>query len=120
MMQFGLGIQVRQFVDIQMKTALASWLSDPQLDFYIHRSFSLLILILNLMIYIKAKRAGLKLTYIYGAGVCIIGEILLGIAMYYVDFPWGTQPLHLLLATMLFGYQLYWIFRIKIRSYEPR
>lgn len=112
--QFGLGIMVRQFVDVQMKIGPTAWLSDPQLNFYIHRSFSLLILGVNIVIYTQARKAGLALKYIHGAGLCIIGEILLGIAMYYIDFPWGTQPLHLLLATTLFGVQLYWILRIKL------
>jgi cytochrome c oxidase assembly protein subunit 15 len=119
LIQFSFGIEVRQFVDIQMKTSLtSSWLSDPQFNFYLHRSFSLIILVLNLVIYTQAKRAGLALKYIHGAGLCILGEIILGVMMYYVDFPWGTQPLHLLLATALFGFQLYWILRIKLKPWS--
>ena len=114
--QFGFGIQVRQFVDVQMKHGPAhSWLSDPQLSFYVHRTFSLLIICINAVIYIQAKRSGLSLKYIYGIGACILGEVFLGISMYYIDFPWGTQPLHLLLATLLFGVQFYWMLRIKLQ-----
>ena len=40
-------------------------------------------------------------------------EILIGISMYYGDFPFLTQPLHLILATLLFGYQFYWMLHIK-------
>jgi cytochrome c oxidase assembly protein subunit 15 len=38
--------------------------------------------------------------------------------MYYFAFPFATQPLHLLLATMLFGVQLYWILRINLHRYD--
>lgn len=34
-------------------------------------------------------------------------EILTGIAMYYLDFPFGSQPIHLVLASLLFGLQFY-------------
>ena len=45
----------------------------------------------------------------------LLAEIALGILMYYVDFPWGTQPLHLLIAVLLFSAQFYWLLRIKIK-----
>ena len=32
-------------------------------------------------------------------------EILTGSAMYYVDFPFGSQPAHLVMASLLFGFQ---------------
>ena len=40
-------------------------------------------------------------------------EIIVGITMYYGDFPVLSQPIHLLLATILFGLQFYWILHIK-------
>ena len=42
------------------------------------------------------------------------GEVALGNVMFYLDFPFATQPLHLVLATLLFGVQLYWILCIKL------
>jgi cytochrome c oxidase assembly protein subunit 15 len=33
--------------------------------------------------------------------------ILSGIAMNYLDFPWGSQPIHLFMAAVLFGLQAY-------------
>jgi len=32
--------------------------------------------------------------------------------MYYLDFPFASQPLHLLLASLLFGAQLYFLFQL--------
>jgi cytochrome c oxidase assembly protein subunit 15 len=39
--------------------------------------------------------------------VLIILEIITGILMYYFDFPFSTQSLHLVLASILFGVQFY-------------
>jgi cytochrome c oxidase assembly protein subunit 15 len=37
----------------------------------------------------------------------LIIEIISGISMYYFDFPFGTQTIHIVLATILFGLQFY-------------
>jgi cytochrome c oxidase assembly protein subunit 15 len=36
-------------------------------------------------------------------------QIISGISMYYFDFPFGTQTIHIVLATILFGIQFYLI-----------
>ena len=41
--------------------------------------------------------------------VLLVLEILSGISMYYFDFPFGTQTIHIVLATILFGIQFYLI-----------
>ena len=41
--------------------------------------------------------------------ILLLIEIISGIAMYYFDFPFGTQTIHIVLATLLFGYQFYMI-----------
>ena len=38
---------------------------------------------------------------------CILAEIITGIAMYYFDFPVATQPIHIVIATLLIGFQFY-------------
>ena len=40
--------------------------------------------------------------------IVIMLEIIVGIVMYYGSFPILSQPIHLFLATILFGYQFYW------------
>jgi cytochrome c oxidase assembly protein subunit 15 len=40
-------------------------------------------------------------------------EILSGIWMYYFDFPFSSQPLHLVLASLLFGAQSYFMLTLK-------
>jgi cytochrome c oxidase assembly protein subunit 15 len=41
--------------------------------------------------------------------ILLLIEIISGIAMYYFDFPFGTQTIHIVLATLLFGFQFYMI-----------
>ena len=111
-LQIAMGTQVRQFVDIQMKQWVAlpsQWLADAPLRFYIHRSFSLLVLALHLYLGWQFYKMG-ALTRNFKAILALIAaNILTGIAMYYIDFPWGSQPLHLVLSLLLFGLQFYFL-----------
>ncbi|WP_262507629.1 COX15/CtaA family protein [Sinomicrobium oceani] len=111
LVQVVLGTQVRQFVDEQVKvvgdTAKALWLYNPGLDFYLHRSFSILVLAVNLFIYILNRNRQLHFTRVNWVILLIGLEIVSGIAMAYLDFPFGTQALHLVLASVLFGVQYY-------------
>lgn len=122
LVQFGLGVDVRQFIDYQIKQAGYNapqlWLDRPEVSFYVHRSLSLIVVVLSVWIYRQVIKEGIALKYIQFIIVCILVEIALGILMYYIDFPWGTQPLHLLIATLLFSSQLYWLLRIKLKPYD--
>ena len=122
LIQFGLGVDVRQFIDYQIKqvgyNAPQLWLDRPEISFYVHRSLSLVVVVLSIWIYKLVIKEGLAQKYIQFIIGCILAEIALGILMYYVDFPWGTQPLHLLIAGLLFSAELYWILRIKIKPYD--
>lgn len=109
--QIILGTQVRQFVDDQIQTYGESgkqfWLQDPTLQFYVHRTLSLLVLALNSYLFWIYKKQGLPLCMVNIIMLIILFEIASGIAMYYVHFPFGSQPLHLILASLLFGAQFY-------------
>lgn len=122
LIQIILGIQVRQFVDLQVSKwgydLPQFWLATPKLNFYIHRSLSILVVASNVMLYYRLVKAQLERVFIHRILWLIGGEILLGIAMFYFDFPFATQPLHLVLATLLFGVQLYWILRINLHRYD--
>ena len=122
LIQFGLGVDVRQFIDYQIKqagyNAPQMWLDRPEISFYVHRSLSLVVVVLSIWIYKRVMKEGLAKKYIQFIIWCILAEIALGILMYYVDFPWGTQPLHLLIAALLFSAQFYWLLRIKIKPYD--
>ncbi len=120
--QIVLGIQVRQFVDIQIDrwgyNLPQFWLMAPDINFYIHRSLSLIVIGVNVWLYFKVIKAQIERVFIQRILWLIGAEVLLGIAMYYFDFPFATQPLHLAVATLLFGVQLYWILRINLHHYD--
>lgn len=109
--QVALGTQVRQFVDLQVEkfgyTDKTKWLEGVPLVFYIHRSFTILIFLLNAFIWWQNRKLKFGfnlLNIIFGL---IIIEILIGIAMVYDHFPYLSQPTHLVLAAILFGLQFY-------------
>lgn len=110
-LQVVLGTQVREFVDAQIdvlgETAKELWLAEPGLNFYIHRSFSIIVVLVNgvLAYLIYKNRLGYrKINWVIAL---ILAEVLTGMAMYYLDFPFGSQPWHLVLASLLFGFQFY-------------
>ena len=119
LIQVVLGTQVREFVDEKVKLIgydKANWLTDVPIKFYIHRSFSIIVLIVNFyLLYLNKKlRLGFnKVNYI----ILLIGvEILTGILMYYFDFPVLSQPIHLVIATIIFGLQFYILLEYWLRS----
>lgn len=117
LIQIGMGTQVRQFVDEQMHTFnledISAWLSDWPLLFYIHRSFSIIVLLVHGYLgYLLYQNKIIPNVYIVILSLLSL-EILTGIWMYYFDFPFSSQPLHLLIASLLFGAQSYFILTLK-------
>ncbi len=105
------GTQVRESVDVITELGLPKevWIQNPKGGFYTHRSFSLLVVCANAFLFWRNRKLTLgfeKMNWIIGL-LCI--EILSGIAMYYFSFPFGSQTIHIAIATLLFGVQLYLI-----------
>jgi len=109
--QIVLGTSVREHVDTVAETGLPKefWLQTPELTFYIHRTFSIIVLAVNVYLYFLNRKLLLGYHKMNWVMVLLIIEIISGIAMYYFDFPFGTQTIHIVLATLLFGYQFYMI-----------
>jgi len=68
LIQIVLGTQVRQFVDDQIalvgENAKGLWLSNPTVSFYIHRSFSILVVLFNLYLAYRIYKLNLGLSKI--------------------------------------------------------
>lgn len=113
LIQIVLGTQVRQFVDEQIhtlgETNKSLWLANPELDFYIHRTFSIIVLLVNIALFYRFRKLQLGFQKINWVMLLLALEIISGIAMFYFDFPFGTQTLHIVMATLLFGIQFYLI-----------
>lgn len=105
------GTQVRESVDAITELGLPKevWIQNPKGGFYTHRSFSILVVCANAFLFWRNRKLTLgfdKMNWIIGL-LCI--EILSGITMYYFSFPFGSQTIHIAMATLLFGVQLYLI-----------
>lgn len=118
--QIIIGTQVREFIDLQYEiygpNKKNQWLNVPNFYFYFHRSFSILIVLLNFSLYYLIKSKNYSSILIKKIVIVILLEILVGIIMFYLDFPFLSQPIHLLLATILFSYQFYWVLHFKKTS----
>ena len=112
LIQILIGLEVREFIDLKIdlygleKKNL--WLTNPDTSFYIHRSFSIFIFVSNITLFLIAKRVKIDLIWIKIILLLILTEIISGASMYYFSFPILTQPLHLLIAILIFGFQFYW------------
>lgn len=109
--QIVLGTTVREHVDTISETGAPEimWLQNPPLVFYIHRSFSIIVLLTNLYLFYINRKLQLGFNKINWVIIILFIEIISGIVMYYLDFPFGTQTVHIVLATLLFGVQFYTI-----------
>lgn len=117
LVQVVLGTSVREFIDHISETGIPKqfWLQNPTVTFYIHRSFSILVTLVTIyLVYTNAKlRLGFSKVKLILAIVLL--EIFSGISMYYFDFPFGTQTVHIVLAAILFGVQFYLVLENTIK-----
>lgn len=113
--QVVLGTYVREFVDTIEKSGAPKefWLLNPELNFYFHRSFSIVVFLANLYLLLRNKNLQLGFEKVNWVLRIILLEILTGVIMVYVDFPFGSQTLHLVLATFLFSVQFYLLLETK-------
>jgi len=109
--QVVIGTQVRQFVDEQVKVVgydhMQAVLQNPMADFYIHRSFSVLVFVLNAFLFLRNRKLQHGFDKMNWVMLLIGIEIISGMVMYYLHFPFGSQAVHLVIASLLFGVQFY-------------
>ena len=117
LIQILIGLKVREFIDIKIDfygfENKNLWLSNPEIYFFIHRSFSIFILLSNFLLFYVAKKLNLDAKWITIILVLIFIEIIAGASMYYLSFPLLSQPLHLLIAILIFGSQFFWYLSIE-------
>ena len=116
LIQIFIGTGVREFIDEQIKSYGREnkdlWLSNPKLNFYIHRTFSILVFSVNAVLFFISKNLKIDMKYINMTMGLIFIEILVGASMFYFSFPIMTQPLHLIIAIFIFSIQLYWYLKL--------
>jgi len=116
LIQIFIGTGVREFIDEQSKIYgrldKDLWLSNPLFNFYFHRSFSILIFLVNGFLFYISKKFNMSMKYINAVMILILLEIIIGAIMYYFAFPIMTQPIHLMVAILIFVIQFYWYLKI--------
>ena len=105
LVQLLLGTQVRESVDLLLENGIGRniLIENLPVGFKIHRSFSILIVILATMMYLQYRRLEIqprKFKYLF---VVLGFEILFGVGMSYLGVPRALQPLHLLFSIILFA-----------------
>lgn len=118
--QIVFGIQVRQFIDEQGELLgldlKAFFLQDPIWSFYVHRSLSILVFLVNIFLARSIFKKAPGYPQMKWILLLLFMEIGTGILMYYMAFPFGSQPLHLIFAALLFGIQFHFVLEARERQ----
>lgn len=112
LLQVAMGTQVREAVDLIMNEHKyidrQYWRDDLPIIFYVHRSFSSIILFTNLWIaWHLHKQGGLLRTLGLALSGLVVTAILAGVSLDRLGFPPVAQPIHLLMANLIFGTQFF-------------
>ncbi|MBM4207417.1 MAG: heme A synthase [Gammaproteobacteria bacterium] len=115
LLQVMMGTQVREAVDFIANEHgyidRQYWRDDFPVIFYVHRSFSSLILFTNAWLVWKLYTHVDRSTPAVKAGLLLMGlivtAILAGITMDRLGMPPAAQPVHLLMADLIFGVQFF-------------
>jgi cytochrome c oxidase assembly protein subunit 15 len=112
--QMFLGTQVREYIDELTKMGYSrdSWTEQLGMTFYIHRTFSWLVLIVMTYMVWKNEKSH-KHMIIRSAYIILALELVSGVLLAYANMPGLIQTSHLIFATILFGVLLMMIFRIR-------
>jgi len=127
LLQVVMGTQVRETVDfISHEHSYIDrkfWRDDFPIIFYIHRSFSSIILFTNLWIVWKLRqhvaKNGLLLHTAYVLAGLVITAILAGVSLDRLGMPPIAQPIHLLMANMIFGVQFFLAMSLNYSGKHP-
>ena len=113
LLQIAMGTQVREAVDFISQTHIDRqyWRDDFPIIFYIHRSFSSIILFTNAWLVWKIYKAFDKGNLLVRTGITLISlvitAILAGVSLDRLGVPAIAQPVHLLMANLIFGAQFF-------------
>ncbi|MCK9397279.1 MAG: COX15/CtaA family protein [Methylobacter sp.] len=115
LVQVAMGTQVREAVDFiahgHTYIERQYWRDDFPVIFYIHRSFSSIILFTNLWLAWKIVRSVDKKSLLRRIGLSlaalVIMAIIAGISLDRLGMPPVAQPIHLLMANLIFGAQFF-------------
>lgn len=110
-LQILLGTQVREEMDLVIKelgeAAKSQWMDHLGIKYIIHRSFTWIIILTNLYLYVKLdKNQSVLRNYSSSIFVLLFISIVSGVLMAYFALPFGSQPVHLTLSLLTLGFHL--------------
>ncbi|MFQ3213689.1 MAG: cytochrome c oxidase assembly protein subunit 15 [Marivirga sp.] len=115
LVQVVFGTQVREALDLVAvefnMLSRDNWIEKLGLVFYIHRSYSLLLLAISIYLFYTLFKLNSKVqsvvSYVKVLILLFVLEIGSGAIMAYFAIPSWVQPVHLLIGCLLFGWQFY-------------
>ncbi|MEQ1530549.1 MAG: COX15/CtaA family protein [Methylococcales bacterium] len=114
LLQIAMGTQVREAVDFianEQHIERQFWRDDFPIIFYVHRSFSSIILFTNCWLAWKIYQVTDSGKLLFRTGMTLAGlvvtAILAGISLDRLGMPAISQPVHLLMANLIFGAQFF-------------
>lgn len=124
-LQMVMGTQVREAIDIIARSVetRSIWIEQLPLIFKIHRSFSSLILFTNLwcvyQVWKHIPPGNPMRRFTLALGALIVSTIVIGVIMDRLHIPAFVQPLHLVLASLIFGVQITVFLFFRYGSRQP-
>ncbi|MGR9051856.1 MAG: COX15/CtaA family protein, partial [Gammaproteobacteria bacterium] len=115
LLQVAMGTQIREAIDAitnqQGHAGRQYWRDDFPIIFFVHRSFSSVILFTNLWLAWKLFRCiatdSVLYRFAFVLSGLVVAAILAGISLDRLGFPAVAQPAHLVLANLIFGAQVF-------------
>lgn len=114
LLQIAMGTQVREAVDFISHSSTLDrqyWRESFPIIFYVHRSFSSIILFTNLWmcwkIYQAVAKNSLLIRIAFSLMTLIVIAILAGVSLDRLAMPRVAQPVHLLMANLILGAQFF-------------
>ena len=117
LIQILFGTQVREAIDALALLSRDSWISSLGLEFIIHRSFSWVVVGMHVWLLVRLGKTTELKALTQTLFVLILCSFLTGVGLAYLNVPAFLQPIHLVLASVCFGFQQYLLFTLN-RSRE--
>jgi len=119
--QITLGTEVREAVDMAVSRfpgqSRGGWVADAGSVFVNHRELSILVLVINVLLYALIRkgfsRHSVQQQLMSFTFLMIMLQIVSGIALSYWGLPPVAQAIHIILASLVFGAQVYLAFNLQ-------
>ena len=114
LMQFLLGTQVRERVDVVAATGIErqGWIDALPSIFLIHRSASILLVLTMAALYFYNSKQERRIRTVNTVLGALVAEIIFGAILNYGGFPAYMQPIHLVYAFVLFSSVFYLVLAV--------